>query len=158
MAKLVGDSVERRFKTGVKAVIWHTSPACARYLEYLECHGDTSPDVLAAQCHTQVKYAYGLTMQLKSAGVIRVVAWRHNVRGNPTPIYRLGPGKNKSMPEPATSAQRLRNRYSSMVRLYGSTVANKVLNKNRSKTQVVIDGRRVRSCDHDAHLAGRVSR
>lgn len=145
-------------KKGINAVCWHTSPSCARYLERLECHGEASPDELAAACHTQVTYAYALTRLMKSNGVIRVVAYRHNSMGAPTPIYALGPGHNRRMPRKESTASRCRRRKNSLVYLYGREIANKVLGNTHVKTQVVLDGRRLRVADHKAQLKGRVTR
>lgn len=79
---------------GVKAVNWWTSPSCARYLERLECRGESTPERIATDCHTQPKYAYALLRKLHDASVIHVSGWRHNINGAPTPIYALGPGRD----------------------------------------------------------------
>lgn len=143
--------------TGVRAVHWDTSPACARFLEYLECRGDASPDRLAAACHAQPKYAINLMRLMRGAGVVHVRAWRHNSNGAPTPIYRLGPGKNKPAPKPETAAQRCRRRRESLRALYGAHAASAILGSSRVKARIVVDGRTLRPGDHDSQLAGKVS-
>lgn len=144
--------------TGIRSVRWWTSPSAARYLERLECRGDATPDRLAADCHNQAKYAINLCRLLRDAGVIHVTAWRHNVNGAPTPIYRLGPGRNRPAPPPETIAQRMRRRRQSLVQLYGAKSANLILGTARQRGRVVQDGRTLRPGDHDSQLAGKVTR
>lgn len=143
--------------TGARAVIWHTSPSCARYLERLECRGDASPDQLAADCHNQVKYAYSMMRLLLNAGVVHVRAWRHNYKGSPTPIYRLGPGKSRPMPKPETTAQRCRRRRKAFIGLWGVEAANKILSSSAVPGRIVRDGKTIMPRDHGSHLAGKVS-
>jgi len=140
---------------GIRSVRWWTSPSCARFLEHLECRGDASPDQLAEACHNGHKYAVNLTLKLKAAGIIHVRAWRHNKNGSPSPIYRLGPGKNRPPPKPETTAQRCRRRRASLISIWGRKAAEAVLEgKGR---RIVIEGHTVRPGDHDSHLAGKVT-
>lgn len=140
-----------------KDVHWNTSPACSRFLEFLECRGDASPNILAAKCHASIKYAYNMLTLLKVAGVVHICAWRHNRNGSPTPIYRLGPGVNKSLPTAETTAQRCKKRRDSLVSLFGVSQANTILGTSRVKGRFVMDGKNIRTKDHDAHLAGKIS-
>lgn len=142
---------------GINAVCWHISPACARILERLECRGDDTHDGVAKPCHVSEKYACALMRVLKRAEVIHIVAWRHNTHGAPTPIYRLGPGKNKPMPKPETTAQRMKKRRDSMREMWGTRATNIALSQARHKGTVVIDGKQIRPGDHKAQLAGRIT-
>ncbi len=142
--------------TGIYRVRWWSSAAAARFLEHLECKGEATPERLARECHAQRKYALSLLRVLKRAGVIRIVAWRHNISGTPTPIYRLGPGLNLPMPTPETVAQRSSRRRKSLVALHGPRAADIILKKSRGR--IVIDGRIARPGDHDSQIAGMVSR
>ena len=95
-------------------VNWYTSPGAARILERLECRGELSPDQMATQCHMQHRYAMFLCRVMLSAGVIHVRGWIHNTNGSPTPLYRLGPGRNRSRPKAKTDAVRSKARRDSM--------------------------------------------
>ncbi len=145
-------------KAGVKDVHWYTSPVAARILERLECRGELSPDQMATQCFVQHKYAIRLCKVMLSAGVIHVTGWRHNSHGSPTPLYRLGPGRNRSMPKKQTEAVRSKARRDSMRDLFGVKVTNITLSSYRIKSRIVIDGKTIRPKDHDAHIAGKISR
>jgi hypothetical protein len=128
-------------------------------LEYLECHGESDHKEISKKCFCSEKYARHLLYAMKSENIIRVVAWRHNANGGPTPIYQLGPGKNKPAPTAETIAARMRKRRSSLIFLYGIELANKILKNTRNRqTTVVREGRKLTPKDHDAHIAGRIYR
>jgi predicted ArsR family transcriptional regulator len=127
-------------------------------LEHLACHGPATAVELSETAHTARNYAHSLMRNvLLAAGVVHITAWRINGRGEPSPIYAIGPGKSKRRPRAETPAQRAARRRKSLVELYGNDIANSVLNRGRS-THIVIDGQRVRSGSHQSQIAGKIVR
>lgn len=146
--------------TGIMHVSWWTSPSALRMLDYLACRGPARPDDVAAAVHMQRKYCYRMfSAILKPAGRVHIVGWQHNTRGTPTPIYDIGPGKNKRQPRPETASQRAKRRRISLKEIYGSSITERVLNPRRyDYPRIYIDGQRVTSGSHHSQLAGKVSR
>lgn len=144
---------------GIKAVNWWTSPSCARYMERLECRGESTPERIATDCHTQPKYAYALLRKLHDARVIHVSGWRHNINGAPTPIYALGPGRDAAKPKAETASQRAKRRRKPLRELYGREIAARVLNpKHYGHPRIHIDGVHVTPGAHTSQIVGKVSR
>lgn len=143
-------------RLGTETIRWHTSPACVRMLEHLACKGPASAVELSDALHIARGYAHALTKRiLLAAGVIHITAWRINGRGEPSPIYAIGPGKNKRRPSAETPAQRAARRRKSLVDLYGNDITSRILNHGRT-THIVIDGQRVRPGSHQSHIAGKI--
>ena len=146
--------------TGIMHVRWWTSPSALRMLDFLACRGPASPDDLSAAVHMQTKYCYRMCSAiLKPAGRVHIVAWQHNTRGAPTPIYAIGTGKNKRQPRPETASQRAKRRRISLKKIYGSRITEQVLNPRRyDYPRIYVDGQRVTSGSHGSQLAGTVTR
>lgn len=99
-----------------------------------------------------------LRVTLSEARRIHISAWRHNDRGLATPIYAMGPGRNKRRPKPETPAQRCKRRRAWMIEHYGSAIADRVLSPNKyGNPKIYIDGQRITSRSHASHLAGTVT-
>jgi len=147
-------------QTGIMHVRWWASPGALRILDYLACKGDADPETIATAVHMQPKYCYRMCSAiLKPADRVHIVGWRHNDRGAPTPIYSIGPGKNKRQPRPETAAQRAKRRRISLTDIYGSSVTNRILNPGRyDYPRIYIDGQRITSGSHTSQLAGRITR
>lgn len=142
-------------QTGVRAVLWWSSPSCARILERLECKGPGRPDELGAELHITHKYAENLMRLLKASGVVRVVRYRRNLQGAPTPVYALGPGKSVAIPKQESHAVRSRRRREALKARYGVEIANKVLNPKAYGYPVVyIDGERVTPGSARSYVGG----
>ena len=144
--------------TGINAVVWWTSPACARMLEHLECHGESTPERIARDCHVTEHYTLAIGRILKEAKRVHVSAWRHNANGRPTPVYRLGPGRNVPQPKPETASQRAKRRRASLVELYGARATNVILRQTRKPGTIIVGGKAIRAGDHDGQLVGKISR
>lgn len=143
-------------RSGTETIRWHTSPACQRMLAHLACKGPATSVELSAALHIARGYAHALTKRiLLAAGVVHITAWRINGRGEPSPIYAIGPGKSKRRPIAETPTQRAARRRKSLVELYGKDITSKVLNHSRT-TYIVIDGQRVRPGSHQSQIAGKV--
>jgi len=142
---------------GINYVRWHTSPACLRLLERLACHGPATPVELAGAVHICEKYAYSLLRKtLHGAGVVHVYGWQHHHKGRTTPIWAIGPGKDKPEPAAETHAQRAQRRRRGLNAQFGTAITTRLLEpKKYGYPQVHIDGQRVRSADHGTHLAKR---
>lgn len=139
-------------------VNWSTSEACARILHHLECQGEADKITLAKKCHVSVEYTGDLARTMMRCGVIRVVGYLHHDRGASSPIYALGPGENVPRPAAELDVIRMRNRRQSLVTRFGRELANKILKNTRIRVHVIVDGKRLRPGDHDAHIAGKVTR
>lgn len=137
---------------------WHTSPTCGRILERLACAGNGTHDDIAADVHCAASYASSLLRLLLSEDLIAVAAWLHHYQGEPTPIYRIGPGPGKPKPPAATNAERSRRRRLALIKMHGPEIAYKVLNpKAHGYSRPHVDGRRVRPRDAGPMLAGKVT-
>ena len=138
-------------------VHWHTSPTSARLLEQLECKGPATPHELYTAVHTSPGNGKMLLRLLHSSGMIHIHGYRHNIRGQPTRIYALGPGKDKTF-RPESNAERARKRRKILIDRYGIQVANKVLNRGfYGISAVVVDGTKVTTSTAGHGLAGTVS-
>lgn len=144
---------------GIRDIRWWTSPACARILERLECKGPAGSELMASELYIYKGYAYSLCrVVLLEARCIHICAWLHNSHGLTTPIYALGPSKNRRRPPAETTAQRCKRRRVALVARFGTEIAEKVLNPgNYDNAQVYIDGRRITSSSHTGGLAGTVT-
>jgi hypothetical protein len=144
------------YRTGTETIRWHTSPACLRMLEHLACKGPATAVEMADALYIQRGYAHALTKRvLLASGVVHNTAWRINGRGEPSPIYAIGPGKNRPRPAAETPAQRAARRRKSMREIYGVEITSAVLNRGRS-TCIYIDGERVRPGSHQSQIAGKI--
>lgn len=142
-------------QTGINAVVWHTSPTCARILERLECRGPGRPDEIGAEIHCSMKYAEALLRVLKADGRVRVARWRRNLQGAATPVYALGPGMDTPKPPRETHAQHCRRRRKALIAKYGKEIANKVLNpKIYGYPTIIVEGERVTSSSGRSYLGG----
>lgn len=142
-----------------RPIHWHTSPTCGRILDRLACKGAGTPKEIAADVHCAPSYAYTLLALLVTHDKAAVCGWRHNYQGDPTPIYRIGPGPGVAKPRAKTSAERGKHRRNSLIAKFGRDVANKVLNpKAHGYVQPHVDGHRVRPRDAGPMLAGKVTR
>lgn len=142
-------------KTGIKGVIWHTSPACARILERLECRGPGRPDEIGAEIHSSLKHTEALLRLLKAAERVHVSRWRRNLAGAATPVYTLGPGMDVAKPPRETHAQHCARRRKALIAKYGKEIANKVLNpKIYGYPTIMINGERVTSSSGRSYLGG----
>jgi hypothetical protein len=140
-------------------VHWETSPSAGRILESLSCRGSGLPEDLAARTHCSKPNTYKLLRQMHAAGVIRIVAYRHNIAGLPTPIYALGPGQDLPRPRKQTPAERCAHRRLSLELDYGREIKNKVLNRKRKGCgYVYIDGKRITPGSVPSPRAGSITR
>ena len=138
---------------------WSTAPAASRLLETLACRGPGLPSDLCARVHCSLVHAMRMLRQIHAAGVIHVIAWRHNIAGMPTPIYALGPGPDLPQPRKQTPAERCAHRRLQLELAYGREVRNKVLNrKKRGGVQVYVDGKRITPGSVAPPRAGSISR
>ena len=136
------------------AIVCHTSPACARVLERLECHGEATGPDLAAAVHMSYAYCKGQVMPaLMKAGVIRVVGHVRNHAGPALAIYALGPGPSVPKPAAVETAVRMRLRRRQMDAALGPAART----VRRSLGAVVRDGQRLRTAGF-GRTAGEVVR
>ena len=142
----------------VKLVRWYTSATCARILESLECRGDANPYELVERIFGSLNNIRFCLRSLQAHGVIRICGYLHNTRGNPTPIYRLGPGEDFPIPAPQPSSVRARIRRNRLREEFGTAVTVRVLDRKRfGYATVCVDGKRVNCSSVAPPRAGTIS-
>lgn len=136
------------------AIVWHTSPACARVLERLECHGEATAPALAQAVHISYEYCKDQVMPaLLKAGVVRVVAHLRQHSGPALAIYALGPGLSVPRPGAVDMAVRMRLRRRQMDAAMGADART----VRRAIGAVVRDGKRLRTAGF-GRTAGQIVR